>query len=259
MNGLLQAERYYSSGLYTKAIHIYETILKDKPEDALAHQGLARCYMQVDKIDDSYDECMKALQLNQKLTIPLVTLGSIYLRRENIEEAEQYIRKALRQNPNEADAYIVLSTIYLDRKKFQDGISALHKAIELEPAAWKAHYNLGMALTNQESHSTALSEFWLAFSLHPSKLTAHPILVATLIGKNSVWPAIVVGILYSVALAIHSVKAVPLAAITTIYFLARGYFFKKARENKLFVQNIFLAILFLIMYLIYVNKLPPIF
>ena len=248
MSNITEAKHNYEKAHYFKAIRIYQTILKENPNEVLAYQGLAQCYLQINRIGEAYNASMTAKEMDRKLPFPHITLGSIYLKKNKLDDAEQSIRKALTLDSNLADAYIVLGAIYTLQGKVQDGFLAMQKAIELAPKSWKAHYNLAISLHNQQFQKEALKEFWVAFKLFPSGKTGYTAM------NESMWiyrkiNAIAMGIFLVVALLIkNSLLALPLVIIPAGYLLIMGYIYLRRREYMNVLINIVIIILLIVAY-----------
>ncbi len=258
MNNLMMATQAYKKGQYRKALLIYQGLSKEYPKDALVYQGLAQCFLHLGQIDEAYQACIKALELDPQLANPLVTLASINIVNKQYDEAEQTLQRALILEPKLADAYIVLGSVSLWRHQIQNGILHIRKAIELEPNSWRAHFNLGLAYSLQQSPRETLREFWRAFRLSPSNITGYEVFVEY-ISLNRKWFAIAVPALLLTALIVHSIIGLMLVLLVSLYLFVVGSIWLKAKNYKIFIVNISLGILFLAFYVLYLLVLPPLF
>ena len=65
MNDIKNAEQYFKSHQFARAIEVYERFLKDNPNHAIAYQDLGKCYLQVQHLDAAYLASMKAHELTR--------------------------------------------------------------------------------------------------------------------------------------------------------------------------------------------------
>lgn len=258
MMNLMLAEQYYKKGRYKEALRVYEVILKENPKDSLAYQGLAQCLLQENRLNEALDASKMALELDNKLTQPLLTLANIYVKQDRLEDALATTQKALNLNSTDENVFIAFSAIYNKKNQINHSISNLHKAISLNNSSWVAHFNLGLAYVNQNSSRKALREFWLAFIIKPSKNTLY-MLLAAFIDVYYIHLSILNGILFAIALIMHSVYAIPMVAFISMYFLAQSYLMFRSKNNSKMLINILLAIFIFGMYMIYVFRLHSIF
>jgi tetratricopeptide (TPR) repeat protein len=259
MTNLMKASEYYQKGDFRRATKIYEALRDKNPTDALAYQGLGRCYLHTSRIDDAYTASTKALELDEQLSVPFITLGSIYLIKNQLDEAEQMVQRVLDIDSNQADAYIVLGQIKLKNGQVKECISALQKAIELNPMSWNAHYILGLVYDNQMSRRDALKELWIAFRLSPTKkrtgyalLSLHSFVYLTEYG-------LIMTILGAIAMAVRSVFAWPLILIPSSFFLFIGHLLWRLKRYRVALTTILFGIALIVFYAYYVYALPPFF
>jgi len=255
MTNTLKANEYYKKGQFYKAIEMHEKTLKANPDDALAYQGLAQCFLQIKRFDQAYYAGKKALELDQELKIPLIVLGAVYLKKNQLNDAEMIVEKALSLDPDLEEAYFLLGTLYLMRGQIQGSISAFRKAVELNPQYWKAHYNLGLVYNKQASYAEALNEFSLAFKISPSIKTG-PVMLAEHLYVHSIWYIIGMAALGFIAIEINSIFALPLVIVPAALFFIVGYVFLQAKNYINSVGSVLIGILIIALYLLYLYGIP---
>lgn len=254
---LIDADQYYQNGKFRQAIKIYKELLDKNPVDALAYQGLGRCYLHTSQIEEAYVASTKAFELDKHLTIPLITLASIYLKKNQLDDAEKIVQKALDIDPNQADAYIVLGRIKLNRDQIEESVLALHKAVELNSKSWQAHVNLATVYNQQKAYREALKEFWIAFRLSPEKIRiAYPVFLLSTLVYSTMYN-FVIAALCAMAFILHSVFAWPLILISSGYSFFEGYLLIRSKKYGLSATVFLFGISLIVLYAYYIYALPP--
>lgn len=149
----LEAYDHYLKGRsyfykYTKpdlhiAIQMFNRALEIDPAYALAHAGLADCYVQM---IDRYYETDKSI----------------------LRKAEQAAKRALDIDPSCAEAYKALGLVYYKDWHFRKSKEQLLKALELKPNFAPAHSNLGSTYIYLGDFWRAEREYRIAYEEDPS-------------------------------------------------------------------------------------------
>jgi len=258
MNNLTKAMNYLKVGQFRKAKEFYLKALEENPNLALAHQGLAECFLEENLVDEAYASSREALELDPKLTMPLIMLARIYIKRKQYDEAEEILLKVLDRDPSDAAANIVLAIAYLAQNKKKVGIDTLHKAVALNPKGWKTHYDLGVVYSWQNLRQEAFDEFWLALKLNPTGKTVNAVLETNL-SLNRLWYVLAASTAVAIALIVHSIFGLFLILIPAAYSFILSYVWFRKKNYKFFLLDILLGILLIGGYLLYSYRLPPLF
>jgi tetratricopeptide (TPR) repeat protein len=130
---LAEAQRFFRTGQFNKAIDSYNKIISTGAEDASADAGLARVYLKLKKPDLAYSAAAKAVELNPKLATAHSALGETYLREGKLPEAREEFATALRLDQMDARAYFGLSLLFQASFNFKKAKMAIDNAYKIEP------------------------------------------------------------------------------------------------------------------------------
>ncbi|MHC4556374.1 MAG: tetratricopeptide repeat protein, partial [Planctomycetota bacterium] len=148
-----EAWRLYSQGRYywnkrtedgfNRAIDYFELAIKEDPSYALAHVGLADCYLLLG--DYGYSEpkqafpkaknaALEALKLDDTLAEAYASLGNISTIYEwDWERAERNYTRAIELNPNYATAHHWYMAFLMGMGRYDEAIDKIKRAQELDP------------------------------------------------------------------------------------------------------------------------------
>lgn len=106
---------------YQKAINLFAA-RKDKKE-AEGYLYMAVAYSLVEKQEEAFAACRKAIEINPELEDAHYFLGVCYYKKNMIDEAIEKFKKVIQLNPKSEKAHNLLFTIY-------DKIGKVEEAIE---------------------------------------------------------------------------------------------------------------------------------
>ena len=145
------ADLYYISSGYSKAIVLYNQILKKDKENYLAHLGLGKSYEKLGFFSKAigyyslyFDEVKNP---NQNY---FYNYAYCYYKLDNFTESQEIIAENLTNTKNDADYLFLSGKIYWKVKQYDKAFQQLDKALELDSsrrdieltkALW--HYSLG--------------------------------------------------------------------------------------------------------------------
>lgn len=139
------------AGKREAAARLFETWLKEQPNDKIVQFRLADIYMLIDQ--------RKALKLYESLadTNNAVVLNNIaWLYQETGDKrAVESARKALEIAPDSADVLDTVGWILVQNDQTEEGLRHLRRSTELDGDSGWAHYHLGMALVKTGSRTEA--------------------------------------------------------------------------------------------------------
>lgn len=124
--------------------NFFRAMVWSSPENPMAHNNLANCYLRSREYASAIREYEKTLDL-RPLSPPdtYIGLGDADAAMGRYEEAAQAYRKALEMNPSLVPIYVSLGNVYHQMERYPEAIATFQKAIELSPGLALAHYNLG--------------------------------------------------------------------------------------------------------------------
>lgn len=166
-----EAENYYHSGDYVKALDLFKQSLNEKEtNDCLNYIGC--CYL---KLKDN----VSAIELFKKLinTIPdwerpVFNLGRVYLQAGMLKEALECFEKAVDINPDNEDTYYYLGVYYYKIGNYKTSKEYYEKSIRINDVQSETHLNLGMCYFKLNILEKAIDEFELAYKFDKDCLDA---------------------------------------------------------------------------------------
>ncbi len=174
LKGLGYLQRYDKPGNIEAAISVLQSATKSDPQFALGYAELGEAYRlryQMDKnqqwIPEVTANCNRALQLDNHLPAPYVTLGQLHAKLGKYDLAQQEFQQALSLDPNDASAEMGLAGNYAAVGRNADAEAAYKRAIALRPDDWNGYNSLGLFYDNQGKYPQAIAEIQKAIALTP--------------------------------------------------------------------------------------------
>jgi tetratricopeptide (TPR) repeat protein len=174
LKALGYTQRYDKAGNLDLAIAALNNAVKADPRFALGFAQLGDAYLlkfRLDKdkkwIDEALANCQKAEQLDDRMPVVYVTLGSIHRNTGKYDLALQEYQRALQLDPRSADAVIGLAESYDSAGRTADAEAAFRKAIALRPDSWQGYNHLGSFLDDHQRFDEAIAQYRRAIELTP--------------------------------------------------------------------------------------------
>jgi TolB-like protein/DNA-binding winged helix-turn-helix (wHTH) protein/Tfp pilus assembly protein PilF len=220
-----------------KAIELFQNAIKEDPNFAQAHVGLADVYNALGTVQfgalppmearSRAEEAAKnALALDAQLAEAYNALGSVKHFNWNWSEAEQDFKGAIELNPNYANAHNFYAGYLMCRGRTDEAIAASNRARELDPFSLSISAQRGFLLENARRYNEAIAQLRSVIAMDPNHYQAYWILGHTYAANNQFDEAIAA-----------SQKAVDLSGRTPgalgILGLAYGLADRKAEANKI--------------------------
>ncbi len=160
-----------------KAVECFEQALKNDPEYALAHVGLADSYFQLTAHgymppEEAYPkakfEALKALELDDMLVEAHTTLAALLANYDwDWREAEVEFKRAIDLNPNYSNAHLWYGSLLLHLGRHEEAFVEIRKAHELDPLSQQTATTFGNAYE-------ALRQYDLSIEMHKRSLELDP-------------------------------------------------------------------------------------
>jgi TolB-like protein/Tfp pilus assembly protein PilF len=188
-----EAWRLYSQGRYywnkrtedgfNRAIDYFELAIKEDPSYALAHVGLADCYLLLG--DYGYSEpkqafpkaknaALEALKLDDTLAEAYASLGNISTIYEwDWERAERNYTRAIELNPNYATAHHWYMAFLMGMGRYDEAIDKIKRAQELDPRSNIINTSVGWPYYFMRRYDDAMEAFQNALSIDEGFWYAH--------------------------------------------------------------------------------------
>jgi tetratricopeptide (TPR) repeat protein len=176
--GLL--ERYDKPGNVDQAIVALNAAVKADPKFALGFASLCNAYRikygnENDPaiIPQAEANCMKALQLNDKLPAVYVRFGQLNSTVGKNDIALQQYEKAMEMNPRDVDTLIGLSNVNEKLNRPQEAEKNLKQAIALRPDYWNGYLMLALFYNRQKRDEEAIEQLKRVIELTPDNARAY--------------------------------------------------------------------------------------
>lgn len=143
--GMAKALQQYSEDKDAPIPHFLLVIEKDA-ENFKAHTQLGILYLDREEFEKSAQHLKKALSINKKFPLALLSMGNLLFETNHPENAIKYHKHALMYNPKELQALIGLGNAYYDTQDPKESIKYYKEAINIDDGLSDVHYNLGNAL-----------------------------------------------------------------------------------------------------------------
>jgi len=177
---LTLVRRQYASKLldekrYDEAIGFYDELLKNSPNDADLHTGLADAYFKrafaregdARKADyksagDQYD---RAARIKAGEADLIFNAALAYQNAGDFASAETEWRDFIKLKPEDTDAMSALGSTLAELKKFDEAAAVLHKAVNLKPREKNLHRQLGGVYARADNQPKSYEEMVVYISL----------------------------------------------------------------------------------------------
>jgi tetratricopeptide (TPR) repeat protein len=219
-----------------KAIELFQNAIKEDPNFAQAHVGLADSYsasgtVQVGALPPmearqlAEQAAKKALELDPTLAEAHTALGNVKHYNWDWTGAEQDFKRALELNQNYANAHNFYAGYLMCRGRADEAIAASNRARELDPFSLSISAQRGFLLENARRYDEAIAQLRSVIEMDPNHYSAYWMLGHTYAANKQFDEAIAA-----------SQKAVDLSGRTPgalgILGLAYGLANRKAEANK---------------------------
>ncbi|HEY2823319.1 MAG TPA: protein kinase [Candidatus Acidoferrum sp.] len=176
--GLL--ERYDKPGNVDQAITALDAAVKSDPRFALGFATLCNAYRlkyvnenDPASIPQAESNCMRALQLNDKLPAVYVRLAQLNTTVGKNDIALQQYEKAMNMNPRDVDTLIGLSRVNEKLNRPEEAEKNLKNAIALRPDYWNSYVMLALFYNRQGRGPEAIAQLKHVIELTPDNATAY--------------------------------------------------------------------------------------
>ncbi len=146
----------FEEGRRDEAVHEFERLAKEDPQDRLARTRLVAAYRSVNRTPDAEKVLDKALQKNPKDFDALLQRGEISLANGKYGPAEADLNQVLHVQPNSAEAQYLLGKLHQARGETLSYRQDLSKALQLNPYLLSVRLELAGVLTDAKEGQAAL-------------------------------------------------------------------------------------------------------
>jgi len=129
------------------AVAYNESVLRENPNDALAHAKLGQALLPLGRYAEAFDHLRAAIRLNPSDDKPHYDLGSLYLQYNRLAEARTEFETVLRLNPEDYQAHGNLGAIHHQQQNYDLAGFHFESALRLNPDDLVAQRNLELVRT----------------------------------------------------------------------------------------------------------------
>jgi len=179
---------------FNRAINYFELAIKEDPNYALAHAGLADCYNLLghfayiepnEAFPKAENAALEALNLDDTLAEAHTSLGWVLLCYEwDWERAESEFKQAIKLNPNYATAHHWYSVFLFAVGRFDDSIVEIKRAQKLDPRSNIINTCVGWSYYHKRQYDQAIEAFQNTLLIDEGFWYAHWGLAATYLQKG---------------------------------------------------------------------------
>jgi tetratricopeptide (TPR) repeat protein len=159
---------YSSTGHLPEAIHEFQEVLKQDPQNVLAHFYLAVCLHRLRRLDDSAKELDATLAIAPDYWRAEELLGSIWLEKKDYVRARDQFTHLLKTVPTDFGAHFNLGILASRDGAWDEALRHLRAAVDADPHSAPAHYRLGVVLLQQGKQHEAAQQFRQALAADPA-------------------------------------------------------------------------------------------
>ena len=167
-----------------KAIAYFQNAIKEDPNYALAHVGLADCYnalgvVQIGALPPTEarrlaeETARKALALDPTLAEAHTALGYANHYNWNWGAAETDFKRAIELNPSYANAHNFYASFLMSRGRIEESIASSTRARELDPFSLSISAQRGFLLENARRYDEAIEQLRNVIAMDPNHYQAH--------------------------------------------------------------------------------------
>lgn len=208
VGGQLEAAvREHSAGRLSKALSMYQPLLRQTPDDpdllhltgitlaALGRQqegvallqrsleirpqrpsvllNLARALHDLGRDQEALECCDRALTLDSSSAAGYRTRGTALLALNRAQDALASLGEAIRLAPQDAGAYADLGVALQSAGRTRDALTCLEQAVKLDPNLTSAHANVAVLRARLGEYAVALQSWDRAVALQPHQAAFH--------------------------------------------------------------------------------------
>ena len=170
-----------------KAMEHFQNAIKEDPNFAQAHVGLADCHNALGTVQfgalppmearrRAEEAATKALALDPQLAEAYNALGSVKHFNWDWTGAEQDFKRAIEWNPNYANAHNFYAGYLMCRGRADEAIAASNRARELDPFSLSISAQRGFLLENARRYEEAIAQLRNVIEMDPNHYQAYWIL-----------------------------------------------------------------------------------
>ena len=160
------------SGKASDAVNTLQAVLKNDPDNALAHyqQGLA--FDQLGKTNQAEKEWRDAVRLRPEIVEAHRALAGVAIHRNDPAGLAQEADQIIALQPGAPDGYLLRAVAEIDRKQYSTADDYIHRSLEKEPNNPAAYVQLGNLRMAQNQYAEAQKAYQQGLDQDPNSTDA---------------------------------------------------------------------------------------
>lgn len=169
---LKKGKELFAAKEYEKALAEFQSVSKDHPNFAEAHQRAGECLQALGRNDEAIAAYREAIRNKAENADLHYNLGVLYERKEMPDEAVVEFKQSLNFGEN-GDARRRLADIYSQRGIFPQAIEQYRELLKTKKDDPVLHLKLARVLFSSKNYKDSIAEYQEAVALEPDNLEAH--------------------------------------------------------------------------------------
>ena len=166
------AKVYWHQGDHQKALDNFQKVLLKDHLNIDAIRGAAEAYLRTNQTDKAIEYYERVLTIEPEDVNAYYKLGCLYGDKKKYDIARERLEKALKINPNFHDSLLMLAKIDILAGKFPEAVKNLEQLNKIYPNNYEILSYLGLALGNNGNFEKAIVIFGQVLKLQPNSIDA---------------------------------------------------------------------------------------
>lgn len=164
---------------WDQAVSELKIAININPVFAPAHNNIAVCYIYKNLTDDAIKEYKIAIDIRPDYVKAYYNLASLYYKEGNFQEAFRLLKKAKSIDNLHAMVNNQLARLYCQMADFTKSMSLFNEALRMEPDNTNIHFNYGACLLAQRKPQEARAHFFKILDLDPKDIECYYFIAAS--------------------------------------------------------------------------------
>lgn len=169
---IYKAEIDIRNGKASEAVTTLQSVLKNEPENAVAHYQLGLAYDRLGDSGRAEAEWRNALQQRSDLVEAHRALAGVAIHRGDANALRQEADQIIAAQPGAPDGYLLRAVAEIDRKQFAVADEYIKKSLEKDPNNTAAYVQMGNLRMAQSQFAEAQKAYRLALDRDPNSTDA---------------------------------------------------------------------------------------
>ncbi|WNM64036.1 tetratricopeptide repeat protein [Candidatus Nitrospira neomarina] len=169
---IFEARLILGRGNVDEAIPLFQAIIKDEPNQAMAHQYLGSAFAQKNETVQAIQEFTEAKKLAPQDREVRKALAVARMAERSYKMAIEEAQMAIRLNPRDVQAVHILGQAYFGEKDFSSAKNVYQAIIDQIPQDAIAHFQLGLIDQQDKKVQEAIDHFEEALKYNPDFVQA---------------------------------------------------------------------------------------